>query len=213
MFRKNWLYLVPVYACTVAETLSWLWQLIIVSDKVKIDHWIFHQKPESWTEYTIFSFTCGFFISIASLAGHELMHNREPINKFWGTWIYTKFFYTHFLDEHTQGHHRTMATEEDPATSRKGETLWTFVFTSHFYGLTSTWRRECERTKRLYGHDVGFVRNVLEGKIIIGFIVHAVMLAIIYHFLGWASLMYQFVYTFFGLWYVGVVNFVEHYGL
>ena len=58
------------------------------------------------------------------MVGHELLHKKEAYNKVIGTWAYTKFMYSHFLDEHIKGHHKTLGTPEDPATSRKNETVY-----------------------------------------------------------------------------------------
>lgn len=66
--------------------------------------------------------------------GHELLHKKEKINKVLGTWSYTKFMYSHFLDEHIQGHHKAIATLEDPATARKNETIYAFIFRSVVMG-------------------------------------------------------------------------------
>ena len=38
-------------------------------------------------------------------AGHELIHHRDRLNKTIGTWVFTKFFYSHFMDEHVMNHH------------------------------------------------------------------------------------------------------------
>jgi len=58
------------------------------------------------------------------VVGHELLHKKEAYNKVIGTWAYTKLMYSHFFDEHIKGHHKTLGTPEDPATSRKNETVY-----------------------------------------------------------------------------------------
>jgi alkane 1-monooxygenase len=72
----------------------------------------------------------GYFSGLNGIGGHELLHKKEWYNKAAGTWAYTKFMYTHFLDEHIKGHHKYIATPEDPATARKNESLWTFLIRS-----------------------------------------------------------------------------------
>lgn len=69
----------------------------------------------------------GMFTAFSCTAGHELIHKRNSVNKLIGTVAFTKYFYTHFLDEHVQGHHRLMGTLEDSSTSRKNESIWMFI--------------------------------------------------------------------------------------
>jgi hypothetical protein len=64
-----------------------------------------------------------FFGAINAVVGHELIHHKEMHNKIIGTWSATKFMYSQFLDEHIKGHHKTVSTLEDPATSRKNEPI------------------------------------------------------------------------------------------
>jgi alkane 1-monooxygenase len=56
-----------------------------------------------------------------------------------GTFTFGKFFYAHFFLEHVSGHHKNVATPEDPATPRKGDGLWTFIVRSGFRGYVETW--------------------------------------------------------------------------
>lgn len=77
----------------------------------------FQLKPTSTFDYIMFSIVFGYFSAINIINGHELLHKKEWYNKLIGTWPYTKFMYSHFLDEHIKGHHRAVSTPEDPATA------------------------------------------------------------------------------------------------
>jgi alkane 1-monooxygenase len=116
-FFKDKRFWIPLYVFSFLETMSWIWALILFSDKVNIDMYWFQLKPTTWYEYCIFSFTWGYFNGLNAVNGHELLHKKEWFNKALGTWSYTKFMYSHFLDEHIKGHHKNVATPEDPATS------------------------------------------------------------------------------------------------
>jgi alkane 1-monooxygenase len=65
--------------------------------------------------------------ALAGVVGHELLHRKETVNKIVGTFGLTKFFYTHFFDEHLKGHHKTLGTVHDPATARKGQNIYSFI--------------------------------------------------------------------------------------
>jgi len=76
------------------------------------------------------------------LAGHELIHKRRDFDKGLGMFTFTKILYSHFLLEHSAGHHRNVATPEDSATARKGENFFKFTVRSAMGGITNTWKRE-----------------------------------------------------------------------
>lgn len=61
-----------------------------------------------------------------------------------GAWV----SYPHFCVEHVRGHHRRVATLEDPATARLGEALPAFLARSIGGGLASAWRLEAQRAAR-----------------------------------------------------------------
>lgn len=65
--------------------------------------------------------TTGFLIS------HELFHKNHWLSKAVGTLHQIKYLYMHFTIEHVGGHHRRVATAEDPASAPKGMTLGKFV--------------------------------------------------------------------------------------
>ena len=73
--------------------------------------------------YLVFgaSILAGSNINIA----HELVHKENNfIDHFLGTATLAKNYYMHFAIEHIYGHHRNVATPCDPATSKKGQTVY-----------------------------------------------------------------------------------------
>lgn len=48
---------------------------------------------------------------------HEIFHKQNPIDRFFGTIFMSKLLYMHFTYEHLWGHHRKVATPEDPASA------------------------------------------------------------------------------------------------
>lgn len=150
---------------------------------------------------------------MAETAGHELLHKKEMVHKLVGNWTYTMFFYSHFLDEHTQGHHKTIATPEDPASADIGESVYYFIYKSCVGSHVQTWERDDERIRKIHGQNCGLVTRILYNKMTSFFVLHAIMCTVIYKFLGMAGLKQQFIFAFWGMFYLEVVNYVEHYGL
>ena len=75
----------------------------------------------------------------------KLIHKRESYNKILGMLTFSKLFYSHFLLEHSSGHHRNVATPEDSATARLGENFYAFSIRSAIGGHVKTWKREVSR--------------------------------------------------------------------
>mgnify|MGYP001030670827 FL=1 len=175
----------PLYAFNILETITWLWALIVMSDQVNIDCYWFQLKPETNGQYFLFCLQWGYFCGLNAIGGHELMHKRETVNKLAGTWAYTKFMYSHFLDEHLQGHHKAVSTYEDPATSRRNESLYAFIPRSVIGGHINTWNREVKRIKKEFGDDVATTIMLFNNKMVTYFIIHASICGSIFFFLGW----------------------------
>jgi alkane 1-monooxygenase len=195
------MFLIPLYIYEIFSLCSWIYCILLFSTEYKPDHWIFEHKPETWLDYTLFAAVITFYTSLSSLAGHELFHHKEQINKIAGTIPYTQFFYSHFYDEHIKGHHKTIATDEDPVSHRKGKSVYQAFFDSIIGTHASTWNREMQR--------VGFFRN----RMILYFFIHLDMVAVIYSVAGWGGLKFQIVFATLGSFWLEAVNYLEHYGL
>lgn len=142
----------PLWTCVFLETLTWIWALVLTSDKVEFkNHYLSAVKPKNTAQYIILSGVVGFFLSMTVSAGHELIHKRDRLNKTIGTFVFTKFFYSHFMDEHVQGHHRQLGTPADANTARKDEGIWHFILREIYMGQVSSWQREFRRIRKKYG--------------------------------------------------------------
>lgn len=84
-------------------------------------------KPKTWSQWLLFLYLYGFISAVDTQCGHELIHRREWYNKALGMFANSKIFYTHFKDEHVQGHHKALATPEDASTSRMNESIYAYM--------------------------------------------------------------------------------------
>ena len=119
--------------------------MMLFSTKYQPDHYIFTMKPEGLVHTVLFYFVIGFFAGISSLAGHELVHHKHWIHKVGGSIPYSQFLYSHFWDEHTKGHHKYIATQEDPVSHEIGTSSYTAIMRATVYTHTKTWEREVNR--------------------------------------------------------------------
>ena len=58
---------------------------------------------------------------------HELGHSRSRFDRALAWGLMGSVNYAHFMVEHYRGHHVRAATAADPASARRGETLWAFL--------------------------------------------------------------------------------------
>lgn len=62
------------------------------------------------------------------IVAHEFGHGRPRSLRWWiGQANLLSVLYLHFTTEHNHTHHRLVGTRDDPATARRGESLWAFV--------------------------------------------------------------------------------------
>jgi alkane 1-monooxygenase len=149
--------------------------------------------------------SCGAFgINVA----HELGHRRERAHQ-WGAWLLLlSTHYMHFLVEHNRGHHRRVATPDDPASARRGETLYTFLPRSIVGSWRSAWSLEAERLAALDRSPWAWDNLVLRFAVVQLAAAAAALAAF-----GPLALGAWLVASLGGIVLLETVNYVEHYGL
>lgn len=79
------------------------------------------------------------------ITAHELIHRRNAAEQALGRLLLATVLQEHFYTEHLRGHHVKVATPEDPATARFGETFEAFYRRTIPAQFKSAWRLECKR--------------------------------------------------------------------
>jgi len=155
----------------------------------------------------------GFALACGVLSGgggitvaHELCHRKATWARASAEGLMASVLYPWFTVEHVLGHHRNVATPADPATSRLGETVYTFWFRSVFGGLRSAWRLESQRVSKRGVRGLGDrrLRMALEVALFLGV---AALLG------GPWGLAFFVVQGFVAVTLLEIINYVEHYGL
>lgn len=163
------------------------------------------------TGYEITGMTCsvGLILGTAGInVAHELGHRARRLDRFLAKALLLPALYTHFIIEHNLGHHKHVATPQDPATSRRGEFIYAFWFRSVVKGYLSAWRLESVRLKRkdlpvlsLHNEMIRFTGLQLGYLTFIGLA------------FGWLLIPYAVAAAVFGFLMLESVNYIEHYGL
>lgn len=173
--------------------------------------WLVSVRAYSWFELAGIAassaiVTGGIGITVA----HELMHKQSAFEQFLSKFMLIFTGYMHFFIEHLHGHHKRVATEEDPATSRLGESLYAFVPRSVYGSFVSAWHLETARLARVHGPGHTWTyRNQMLWFVAIP----AAVAACIYGCFGAGALAYFVVQAVLGFSLLEVVNYIEHYGL
>lgn len=145
---------------------------------------------------------------IGITVAHELIHRKEASHRFAGILLLTATSYAHFYIEHIRGHHKNVATDEDPASAKKGEAVYTFLLKSIVMSYISAWKLESERLGKK-GKKALSVYNIM-------FYLHAgqfILWGVILYRYGWQVFAYYLAASFIGFALLEVVNYIEHYGL
>src|SRR5690606_27922405 len=90
----------------------------------------------------------GFVSGMGINAAHELGHRAEHLERWLAKIALAQSGYGHFFVEHNRGHHVRVATPEDPASARLGESLYELLPRAVSGGLRSAIALERERLQR-----------------------------------------------------------------
>ena len=113
--------------------------------------WFWANGDLSFVESLGLALTVGLVGGIGINTAHELGHKRPSMEKWLSKVALAQTGYGHFFIEHNRGHHVRVATPEDPASSRLGESFWRFLPRTVWGSLTSAWHLESERLGRSGG--------------------------------------------------------------
>jgi alkane 1-monooxygenase len=152
--------------------------------------------------------TMGMVSGVAINTAHELGHKRASLEKWLSKVALAQSGYGHFFIEHNRGHHVRVATPEDPASARLGESFWAFLPRTVSGSLGSAWGLERARLDRV-GHSALSIHN----DILQAWAMTVVLFAALAVAFGPVVLPYLLLQAVVGFCLLEVVNYLEHYGL
>ncbi|MEZ5078965.1 MAG: alkane 1-monooxygenase [Solirubrobacterales bacterium] len=152
--------------------------------------------------------TMGVVGGIAINTAHELGHKRASSERWLSRIALAQTGYGHFYIEHNRGHHVRVATPEDPASARFGESFWAFLPRTVVGSLRSSWGIEATRLDRLGRSHWGPHNDILGAWAMTVALFAALTIAF-----GPVALPYLLIQALIGFSLLEVVNYLEHYGL
>jgi alkane 1-monooxygenase len=170
--------------------------------------WLVATHSLHWYEWLGVLVTVGGSGGNAINLGHELGHSTDPFERWLAKIVLAPVGYGHFYTEHNRGHHVRVATPEDPASARMGETFWKFLPRCQIGSIQSAWRIERERLARL-----GLGPWSLKNENLRAWGLSVILFTLTALWLGWRAVPFMLIQAWYGGSLLEVVNYLEHYGL
>jgi alkane 1-monooxygenase len=114
----------------------------------------------------------------------------------------------HFAVEHVRGHHPRVGTDDDPASARRGQSLYAFLPQSIARQFLSAWQLEAARLAR-----AGAGPWTLRNEVLVGLLLQAAWLVGAALFFGAEVATVFAVVALLAVSLLEIVNYIEHYGL
>jgi alkane 1-monooxygenase len=166
-----------------------------------------HQNELQWWE------TAGRICSMGLLCGtfginvgHELGHRINRFEQAMAKMLLATSLYMHFFIEHNKGHHKHVATPQDPSSARLNEPVYLFYFRTILYSYISAWKIANEDSLKKNGRKFHFRNEMLQAHII-----QLLLLTCIWFLFGSRSTCYFLIAAFIGILLLETVNYIEHY--
>ncbi|WP_166418043.1 alkane 1-monooxygenase [Cochlodiniinecator piscidefendens] len=163
---------------------------------------------DTWEKVVLF-----FGVGVSSgtvgiVYSHELMHQKNKVERWLGDLLLATVLYSHFRTEHLLVHHRYVATPRDAVTARYNEGFHRFFVRVLRESLGSAWAAEKAMLARkkvgpFHSSNPFWRYGVLQ--------ISALLLA--YLIGGWVGITLFAWQALVAIWQLELTNYVEHYGL
>lgn len=191
------------------KLITWIWvpvQFALVFGLI----WYVPRVPHlGWLEIIALAFGTGVITGTIGINySHELMHQKNRMERWLGDILLAMVLYSHFRSEHLLVHHRYVGTPRDAVTARYNEGFHRFfprVLRQSWRSAFAAERAMLARRSLPWTHASNpFWRYwALQGA----FLLLAFLLG------GWIGLAFFVYQAFVAIWQLELVNYVEHYGL
>lgn len=152
--------------------------------------------------------TAGVYSGLGINTAHELGHKKTLLERRLARIVLAVSTYGHFCVEHNRGHHRDVATPDDPASSRMGESIYKFVLREIPGAFLRGWKEETQRLKR-QGKSVWNRDNEILQSYALSIVIQGGLIATF----GWVMIPFLLIHNIWAWFQLTSANYIEHYGL
>jgi len=139
---------------------------------------------------------------------HELMHQKNRLERALGDCLLAMVLYGHFRSEHLLVHHSYIGTPRDPVTARYNEGFHRF-----FPRVLVQCFRSALRAEKAMLARKGKAATSFDNPFYLYAGVQGLMLLLAFALGGWQGIALFVFQAFIAVWQLELVNYVEHYGL
>jgi alkane 1-monooxygenase len=196
--KKDWLYDYMLY---IIVALQFAALFLYLSSMKTPDLLWWEVGGRTWS----MGLLCGTFgINVA----HELGHRSGKFDHILAKALLLTSLYMHFYIEHNKGHHKNVATPNDPSSARYNEPVYTFYFRTVIFSYISAWKIANSEMKKKGLPVLHWKNEMLQAQVIQLLFVIAIVLMF-----GWLITIYFLNAALIGFLLLETVNYIEHYGL
>lgn len=142
-----------------------------------------------------------YFGQISNANAHELIHRTTRPMHLLGMWVYISLLFGHHTSAHVLVHHRYVATDADPNTSRKGEGFYRYALRAWTGSFKAGFRAEAVRRPLRRNPYLLYVGGA------------CLFIAIAFAFFGWAGALGYLGLAGYAQMQLLMSDYVQHYGL
>lgn len=165
-----------------------------------------HDLP--WYNWLATVIVTGSMLGFGLNISHELGHKKDWIGRKVALFNLALGAYGHFSIEHNRGHHRHVATPEDPASSQMGESIYRFMFRELPGAFFRAWDLEAARLERMQKSVWNIDNEILQAGLVTAVLYGGLVLLF-----GLQMLPILGLVAFWGAFQLTSANYIEHYGL
>ena len=171
--------------------------------------WWVGTRELPWWAVVLLAYVAGSDAGLGLNTAHELGHKHDRLEQGLARLALAVPVYGHFTVEHGRGHHRWVATPEDHASSRMGESIYRFALRELPGGIRRAWALESGRL-RAAGQSPW---NLRHNAMLQSYAISAVLQIGLVAAWGWVLVPFLAIHNLVAWWQLTSANYVEHYGL